>query len=55
MPFGTKLYIPYFDQHFVCEDRGGAIKEGKLDIYMKDLDKALEFGRRKLQVKVKTG
>jgi len=55
MPFGTKLYIPYFDQHYVCEDRGGAIKEGKLDIYMEDLDKALEFGRRKLQVKVKTG
>ncbi|MFD0712285.1 3D domain-containing protein [Paenibacillus sp. GCM10027626] len=55
MPFGTELYIPYFDQQYVCEDRGGAIKEGKLDIYMKNLDDALEFGRRKLQVKVIEG
>ncbi|GFN32497.1 3D domain-containing protein [Paenibacillus xylaniclasticus] len=52
MPFGTELYIPYFDNTFVCEDRGGAIKEGKLDIYMEDLDDALAFGRRNLKVLV---
>lgn len=52
MPFGTELYIPYFDNTFVCEDRGGAIKAGKLDIYMETVDEALEFGRRKLEVRV---
>lgn len=52
MPFGTELYIPYFDNTFVCTDRGGAIKNGKLDIYMKTVKQAREFGRRKLEVRV---
>lgn len=52
MEFGTKLYIPYFDITFTCEDRGGAIKEGKLDIYMSDLNNALEFGRKDLEVQI---
>lgn len=52
MPFGTKIYIPYFDHTFVCEDRGGAITEGKLDVYMPGLQDALEFGRRELEVLV---
>jgi 3D (Asp-Asp-Asp) domain-containing protein len=52
MPFGTELFVPYFDTTFVCEDRGGAIKAGKLDIYMETVEEALEFGRKKLVVKV---
>lgn len=52
LPFGTKVHIPYFNKTFICEDRGGAITEGKLDVYMDDLNKAKEFGRRKLKVKV---
>jgi 3D (Asp-Asp-Asp) domain-containing protein len=52
MEFGTKVYIPYFDHTFVCEDRGGAITEGKLDVYMPGLQDALEFGRRELEVLV---
>lgn len=51
-PFGTQIYIPYFDNTFTCEDRGGAIKEGKLDIYMKDLSDAIKFGRRELEVHI---
>jgi len=50
MSFGTELYIPYFDETFTCEDRGSAITEGRLDVYMPDLDDALEFGVRELQV-----
>lgn len=52
LPFGTEIEIHYFDNTFTCLDRGGAIKEGRLDVYMKDLDAALEFGRRKLKVHI---
>lgn len=52
MKFGTKVYIPYFDVTFICEDRGGSITDRRLDVYMEDLQDALDFGRRKLEVKV---
>jgi len=52
MKFGTRIYIPYFDKEFTCEDRGNAITEGKLDIYIADLDKALQFGRRQIEVMI---
>lgn len=51
-PFGTEIYIPYFKNVFTCEDRGGAIKDGKIDIYMKNLNDAIEFGRRKLEIRI---
>ena len=55
IPFGTKVYIPFFKDKpnegwFVVEDRGGAITEGRFDVYMEDLSEALDFGRRKLEV-----
>lgn len=50
--FGTKIYIPYFDNTFVCEDRGGAIVSGKLDVYMDSLQDAKDFGRRQLKIKI---
>ncbi|WP_440110180.1 3D domain-containing protein [Paenibacillus sp. QZ-Y1] len=50
--FGTKIYIPYFDNTFVCEDRGGAIVSGKLDVYMGNLQDAKDFGRRQLKIKI---
>jgi 3D (Asp-Asp-Asp) domain-containing protein len=52
MPFGTKLYIPYFETVFTCEDRGGLITEGHIDIYMKRLKDAQDFGRQQLEVQV---
>jgi 3D (Asp-Asp-Asp) domain-containing protein len=52
MPFGTRIYIPYFETIFTCEDRGSAITEGKLDIYIEDLELALEFGRRHLEAMI---
>ncbi len=50
LSFGTLVYIPYFEQTFVCEDRGGAIKGKALDIYMENVFDAIEFGRRNLEV-----
>jgi 3D (Asp-Asp-Asp) domain-containing protein len=35
-----------------CDDRGGAIKGKRLDLYIADLDRALEFGRRTLKVRI---
>lgn len=55
VPFGTKVYVPWFaDQPnagwFVVEDRGGAITEGHLDVYMPDRNAAFAFGQRTLRV-----
>lgn len=50
LPFGTKIYIPFFDELYVCEDRGGAIKGETLDVYMESVDEAILFGRRKLDI-----
>lgn len=50
MAFGTKVYIPAFENVFTCQDRGSAIIEGKLDIFMEQLDQAKMFGRQKLEV-----
>lgn len=50
IPFGTKIYIPYFDTIFTVEDRGGAIRGNRLDVYMASRDEARAFGRRSLDV-----
>ncbi|CDQ41368.1 MULTISPECIES: LysM peptidoglycan-binding domain-containing protein [Virgibacillus] len=52
LSFGTKISIPYFDKTFTCEDRGGAITGDRLDVYMNDLDDALEFGVKELPVQI---
>lgn len=51
MKFGTKLYVEGLGYR-ICEDRGGAIKTGKLDIYVDDLNKARELGRQRLLVTI---
>lgn len=53
-PIGTVIYIPYFSDKpnggwFVVQDRGGAISDSKLDIYMGSHGQALQFGRRSLE------
>ena len=52
LSFGTKVHIPELDKTFTCEDRGSAITNGRLDVYIDDLDDALEFGVKELQVQV---
>ncbi len=52
--FGTIIYIPYFANKpnkgwFVVQDRGGAIKNNKLDVYMNTYNECINFGRRNLE------
>lgn len=53
-PIGTIIYIPYFANKpnggwFVVQDRGGAIKNNKLDVYMDTYNECIQFGRRNLE------
>lgn len=53
-PIGTVIYIPALADKpnggwFVVEDRGGAISDNKIDIYMGSHAQALMFGRRNLE------
>ncbi|HLR71826.1 MAG TPA: LysM peptidoglycan-binding domain-containing protein [Pseudogracilibacillus sp.] len=54
LPFGTKIHIIEWGKTYVCQDRGSAITNGDLDIYMEDLDDAKRFGVQQLQAKVWT-
>lgn len=62
IPFGTRVYIPYFDGRdgwenggvFTVTDRGGAIKHGRIDVFFGEgeqaLREALEFGKQTLEI-----
>lgn len=50
-PFGAKIAIEGMGE-FRCEDRGGAIKGNKVDIYMETKKEAFAFGRRNLVAEV---
>jgi len=54
LPMGTVVYIPYFASQpnggwFVVEDRGGAITNSRIDVYMDTLSECTSFGRRNLE------
>lgn len=51
LPFGTRVSIEGVGER-TCEDRGGAIVEGRLDVYMPKLADALAFGRQELGVTI---
>ena len=51
LPFGTKVYFPSMANRpnggiYTVEDRGGAIGQGRIDIYFSSHSEALAFGRR---------
>ena len=51
---GTVIYIPYFSNMpnggwFVVQDRGGAISNNRIDVYMDTYDECISFGRRNLE------
>ena len=53
-PMGTVIYIPALSDKpnggwFVVQDRGGAIKDNKLDIYMGTYNDCIKFGRKDLE------
>ncbi len=50
-PFGTKIAIEGLGE-YRCEDRGGAIKGNKIDIYMETKKEAFAFGRRNLVAEI---
>ena len=49
--FGTKIYIDGVGERIV-QDRGGAIKGNKIDLYFDSHEKALEFGRQTKQATI---
>ena len=48
LPFGTEIYIN--GHKYTVEDRGGAIKGNRLDIYFDSHEEARMFGRRTAEV-----
>lgn len=51
---GTIIYIPHFkdapnEGWFVVQDRGSAISNNKIDIYMNTYNECVTFGRRNLE------
>jgi 3D (Asp-Asp-Asp) domain-containing protein len=55
IPIGTRIFIPELADKpnggmFVVEDRGGAISNAHLDIYMDRLQDARNWGRQHLEV-----
>lgn len=50
-PFGTVMYVPGYGYGRV-EDRGGAIKGEKIDLFFDSHKKALKWGRQKVRVRV---
>ena len=54
IPIGTIIYIPALSNTpnggwFVVQDRGGAISNTRIDIFMNSHGEALQFGRRNLE------
>ena len=52
-PFGTVMYVPGYG-YGVVEDRGGAIRGHRIDLFYRTHDQALEWGRQNKRVKVWT-
>lgn len=50
-PFGTKMKVPGYGSG-VVQDRGGAIKGHKIDLFFRTHKQALEWGRQMVRVEV---
>ena len=51
IPFGTKIYIDGVGERIV-QDRGGAIKGNRIDLYFDSHEEALNFGRQTRKVTI---
>ncbi len=51
LPMGTRLYVPGYGMGIV-EDRGGAIKGKRLDLFFPSHKEALEWGRQWVDVQI---
>lgn len=54
IPFGTKIYIDGIGERIV-QDRGGAIKGNRIDLYFDSHQEALNFGRQIKEVTIMKG
>jgi len=54
LPFGTKVKIPelYGDREFIVHDRMNRRYSNRVDIWMTDRSKAIQFGKRKIKIEV---
>ncbi len=57
IPLGSKVYVsceswPEIDGWYIAEDTGGAIKGHIIDIYMKDYNDCIQWGKRQVEVKL---
>lgn len=52
IPYGTKVYIPEFDNVFTAEDCGSAIKGNRIDIFMENEIKCNEWGVKNITIYV---
>lgn len=50
IPFGTKVYIPALNGIYVVEDRGGAVTQGIIDIYMDSEGECVSWGRQNIEI-----
>ena len=53
-PVGTVIYVPALKNKpnggwFVVQDRGGAISNNRLDVYMSTYNECIQFGRKNLE------
>lgn len=53
LPFGTTIEFPD-GQTFTVEDRFGAGHNNRVDIFVENYDRAIQFGRHVIEVKVTT-
>ncbi len=50
-PFGTRMHVPGYGWGTV-EDRGGAIKGGRIDLFFNSHEDALRWGRQTVKVQI---
>ena len=50
IPYGTKVYIPQFNEYFIAEDCGGGIKGNKIDIFMNSESQCDNWGKRNIDI-----
>ena len=52
IPYGSTVYIPYFDKTFIAEDCGGAIQGKRIDIFMNSEKECRKWGVRKINIEI---
>jgi 3D (Asp-Asp-Asp) domain-containing protein len=50
IPYGTKVYIPAFNRVFIAQDCGSAIKGNRIDIFMNDYNRCMQWGYRDIEI-----